>query len=359
MTEKKKSLDVKIEEKISRISDKTSIPLEELVERYYEIIDELDAPIPNKEQVALIRLSGETTGLRRKPTKFIGFPIGFTGIRDTLEIYRREVRQLIEQEGIEAAKKKGYVQEIDGELCLIDNREYDRFGRPNQNRGEPIPPDKQELSTNIWWILRSSDDPEWKLGRLETTNNKEVRQLTRHLKLFKPYSFYALIRETHPYLVLRCSRARGMNKFKPEKNDLRYDEHLAKVIGITDLTEIPTIHERMKDVWDRYVLVYGALGWMERERISALGIRGLLIDPEKGFESEYQCPVVFPEHIDIDWSEGTVMYVFGKTMPIRTRDRETGKLVQTGVRIYAYGVYPTAIVPAELVQEEPGVEVLE
>jgi len=66
-----------------------------------------------------------------------------------------------------------------------------------------------------------------------------------------------------------------------------------------------------------------------------------LMDPEAGFESEYQVRVQIPPHLTIDFGEQSEIIVFGRTKRSNIRDEESGKWLPEGdVIVSAFGLWP-------------------
>jgi len=342
---------LEIESKLEELAKSRNLPIEKLQKEFRELSKQFkEQQIKEPEKVAWHKLLIKYRETRRKAevAHFIGFKIGDGGIRDAADFYRRKVQRLIDEQGLDAAEQQGFIKEFEGEYVIIDQREKDRFGNPNPNKGKPLDPERKELSRNLWLLVTKEGETEMKLARLETTSNK-LAELWDDLPFHKLCRFPALIHEsTEREYVLRGSTAKSTPTIfkKHEKADeFNYVDAFKEFFkeDFIDYDKLEDQYELTKDTWDRYTVLHGVLGWAEEEE--RVIRRGILVDPEKGFLSSHQVPLGIPKHIEIDFEEGTEVYVFGKLDPIRRRDPDTGEWIEQGIRLTVYGFLPLTKAP--------------
>jgi len=107
---------------------------------------------------------------------------------------------------------------------------------------------------------------------------------------------------------------------------------------ITPIEKIEEVHNATKDVWDRRIIIRGAVTWVSIDRPTPFGsIWMQVMDPDNE-ENVVRCMI--PEHLSIDFGEGSEIIIFGKTKVSKYRDKDSGELVEGDVIVDVHGIYP-------------------
>ena len=286
---------------------------------------------------------------------FIGFLIGDVGMRDIAQEMRDRAERTIDRYGFDYAKEKGLVNDA-GEV--LDTRPY-VFGRKNPNFGKPLPESKHIRSHRLYLICKEAKSDRWELAHLQTNDNR-LALAWCDLPFYKWVSFPALIQshDSTGYQLTGSTAKETMTVFREVKQDIDTWEVYEKVMKpqLTPIKDVEKYHEAVKDAWDRWIVVYGIVGYLGLERETAFGIPGRLLDTEMGYDVEYQVRFFVPEHLKINFGRYSETYLFGRTRRAKYRDPETGNLEDADVVIDAWGFYPN---PKYTVEPEALEEYLE
>ena len=278
-----------------------------------------------------------------------GFIVGDLGLFDRAEMIRNQVKSYIRKEGIEAARE---AQLIDGDNRILDQRAQ-IYGRENPNYLEVLPPELHLRSRTLLMIARKNGDKAFKLGSIHTEDNRLARAWDK-VKFYTPCQVPINLKEEiedrktkegkvvifGDFKANSSSAQETTSIFKAIKEDWDVDKILMETIEkqITPIEKIEEVHNATKDVWDRRIIIRGAVTWVSIDRPTPFGsIWMQVMDPDNE-ENVVRCMI--PEHLSIDFGEGSEIIIFGKTKVSKYRDRDSGELVEGDVIVDVHGIYP-------------------
>ena len=278
-----------------------------------------------------------------------GFIVGDLGLFDRAEMIRNQVKSYIRKEGIEAARE---AQLIDGDNRILDQRAQ-IYGRENPNYLEVLPPELHLRSRTLLMIARKNGDKTFKLGSIHTEDNRLARAWDK-VKFYTPCQVPINLKEEiedrktkegkvvifGDFKANSSSAQETTSIFKAIKEDWDVDKILMETVEkqITPIEKIEEVHNATKDVWDRRIIIRGAVTWVSIDRPTPFGsIWMQVMDPDNE-ENVVRCMI--PEHLSIDFGEGSEIIIFGKTKVSKYRDRDSGELVEGDVIVDVHGIYP-------------------
>jgi len=278
-----------------------------------------------------------------------GFIVGDLGLFDRAEMIRNQVKSYIRKEGIEAARE---AQLIDGDNRILDQRAQ-IYGRENPNYLEVLPPELHLRSRTLLMIARKNGDKTFKLGSIHTEDNRLARAWDK-VKFYTPCQVPINLKEEiedrktkegkvvifGDFKANSSSAQETTSIFKAVKEDWDVDKILMETVEkqITPIEKIEEVHNATKDVWDRRIIIRGAVTWVSIDRPTPFGsIWMQVMDPDNE-ENVVRCMI--PEHLSIDFGEGSEIIIFGKTKVSKYRDRDSGELVEGDVIVDVHGIYP-------------------
>jgi len=278
-----------------------------------------------------------------------GFIVGDLGLFDRAEMIRNQVKSYIRKEGIEAARE---AQLIDGDNRILDQRAQ-IYGRENPNYLEVLPPELHLRSRTLLMIARKNGDKTFKLGSIHTEDNRLARAWDK-VKFYTPCQVPINLKEEiedrktkegkvvifGDFKANSSSAQETTSIFKAVKEDWDVDKILMETVEkqITPIEKIEEVHNATKDVWDRRIIIRGAVTWVSIDRPTPFGsIWMQVMDPDNE-ENVVRCMI--PEHLSIDFGEGSEIIIFGKTKVSKYRDKDSGELVEGDVIVDVHGIYP-------------------
>ena len=347
--------------RIEKIAKRTGKSIEEVEELFKQLKEQMKGKPERLIYNALVaqlrkRPAAPIERKRARIGQFIGFLIGDCGLRDIAEEMRQRAERVIDRYGFDRAKELGLVNE-DGQV--LDTRKT-VFGRTNPNYGKPIPEDMHIRSHRLYLLAKEADGDKFELCHLQTNDNR-LALAWCNLPFYTWVQFPALVQshDTTGYRLTGSVAKETMTVFK----EVKYNEDPFRIYEeffkpqLTPIDKVEKYHEATKDAWDRWICVYGVVGYIAPERETLFGIPGVLLDPDLGFEPEYQVRFFVPDHLKINFGQYSEVYVFGRTRRSKYRDPETGELVEGDVVIDAFGLmrhpeYSTEFEEPEEEQEE-------
>ena len=338
--------------RLQDLATRNKVPVKEVMERFKEAkktisndrlaVTNVMNSYRREKSFQLVRKKGNIQVL-------YGFIVGDLGLFDRAEMIRNQVKSYIRKEGIEAARE---AQLIDGDNRILDQRAQ-IYGRENPNYLEVLPPELHLRSRTLLMIARKNGDKTFKLGSIHTEDNRLARAWDK-VKFYTPCQVPINLKEEiedrktkegkvvifGDFKANSSSAQETTSIFKAVKEDWNVDKILMETVEkqITPIEKIEEVHNATKDVWDRRIIIRGAVTWVSIDRPTPFGsIWMQVMDPDNE-ENVVRCMI--PEHLSIDFGEGSEIIIFGKTKVSKYRDRDSGELVEGDVIVDVHGIYP-------------------
>ena len=338
--------------RLQDLAARNKVPVEEVMERFKEAkktisndrlaVTNVMNSYRREKSFQLVRKKGNIQVL-------YGFIVGDLGLFDRAEMIRNQVKSYIRKEGIEAARE---AQLIDGDNRILDQRAQ-IYGRENPNYLEVLPPELHLRSRTLLMIARKNSDKTFKLGSIHTEDNRLARAWDK-VKFYTPCQVPINLKEEiedrktkegkvvifGDFKANSSSAQETTSVFKAIKEDWDVDKILMETVEkqITPIEKIEEVHNATKDVWDRRIIIRGAVTWVSIDRPTPFGsIWMQVMDPDNE-ENVVRCMI--PEHLSIDFGEGSEIIIFGKTKVSKYRDKDSGELVEGDVIVDVHGIYP-------------------
>ena len=338
--------------RLQDLAARNKVPVEEVMERFKEAkktisndrlaVTNVMNSYRREKSFQLVRKKGNIQVL-------YGFIVGDLGLFDRAEMIRNQVKSYIRKEGIEAARE---AQLIDGDNRILDQRAQ-IYGRENPNYLEVLPPELHLRSRTLLMIARKNGDKTFKLGSIHTEDNRLARAWDK-VKFYTPCQVPINLKEEiedrktkegkvvifGDFKANSSSAQETTSIFKAIKEDWDVDKILIETVEkqITPIEKIEEVHNATKDVWDRRIIIRGAVTWVSIDRPTPFGsIWMQVMDPDNE-ENVVRCMI--PEHLSIDFGEGSEIIIFGKTKVSKYRDKDSGELVEGDVIVDVHGIYP-------------------
>jgi len=338
--------------RLQDLAARNKVPVEEVMERFKEAKKTI-----SNDRLAVTSVmnsyrrekSFQLVGKKGNIQVLYGFIVGDLGLFDRAEMIRNQVKSYIRKEGIEAARE---AQLIDGDNRILDQRAQ-IYGRENPNYLEVLPPELHLRSRTLLMIARKNGDKTFKLGSIHTEDNRLARAWDK-VKFYTPCQVPINLKEEiedrktkegkvvifGDFKANSSSAQETTSIFKAIKEDWDVDKILMETVEkqITPIEKIEEVHNATKDVWDRRIIIRGAVTWVSIDRPTPFGsIWMQVMDPDNE-ENVVRCMI--PEHLSIDFGEGSEIIIFGKTKVSKYRDRDSGELVEGDVIVDVHGIYP-------------------
>ena len=338
--------------RLQDLATRNKVPVKEVMERFKEAKKTI-----SNDRLAVTSVmnsyrrekSFQLVGKKGNIQVLYGFIVGDLGLFDRAEMIRNQVKSYIRKEGIEAARE---AQLIDGDNRILDQRAQ-IYGRENPNYLEVLPPELHLRSRTLLMIARKNGDKTFKLGSIHTEDNRLARAWDK-VKFYTPCQVPINLKEEiedrktkegkvvifGDFKANSSSAQETTSIFKAIKEDWDVDKILMETVEkqITPIEKIEEVHNATKDVWDRRIIIRGAVTWVSIDRPTPFGsIWMQVMDPDNE-ENVVRCMI--PEHLSIDFGEGSEIIIFGKTKVSKYRDRDSGELVEGDVIVDVHGIYP-------------------
>ena len=338
--------------RLQDLAARNKVPVEEVMERFKEAKKTI-----SNDRLAVTSVmnsyrrekSFQLVGKKGNIQVLYGFIVGDLGLFDRAEMIRNQVKSYIRKEGIEAARE---AQLIDGDNRILDQRAQ-IYGRENPNYLEVLPPELHLRSRTLLMIARKNGDKTFKLGSIHTEDNRLARAWDK-VKFYTPCQVPINLKEEiedrktkegkvvifGDFKANSSSAQETTSIFKAIKEDWDVDKILMETVEkqITPIEKIEEVHNATKDVWDRRIIIRGAVTWVSIDRPTPFGsIWMQVMDPDNE-ENVVRCMI--PEHLSIDFGEGSEIIIFGKTKVSKYRDKDSGELVEGDVIVDVHGIYP-------------------
>jgi hypothetical protein len=348
-----------LDPRVNELAKRNNIPVETLLKELQELIQKY----PNQRLAVNMLMNKyrktaqfqKIMSTKQKAEQIMGFLIGDLGMFDKAEQIRQKAKRYIEQNGVEAAKEEQLINEA-GQV--LDTREQ-IYGRPNPKYLEPLDPNLHIRSRTLLGFFKKPNSEEFKFTTIHTEDNILAKAWS-NVKFFIPCTTFGLIKEdTEDEMKVNSSTAENTKTvFRPVKEDIEVDKIVMDYTSthLTKISEIEQYHEQVKDAWDRRVIIRGIVSWVNIDKPTSYGSIWMgLMDSE---DETVSVRCLIPDHLTIDFAEGSEVLVFGKTRRYKSRDEE-GELVDADVIVDVHAIYPLVglTIPRETgpkqVQEEP------
>jgi len=348
-------MELREEKRLKAIAVRAKVPLSEVKAKYQQEYGKLSYSkslgdkaqqriavnkVMNYYRVEVAKKERPLTKAGKYPVKqIVGFNVGDMGIFDKVQVIRDKIKKFIENNSMEAAIEQ---QLINGDGQILDQRPK-IYGRDNPNYLHPLDPNLKVRSRTLLGFWRINGDKTWKYGTIQTDDNALAKGWDK-VKFFTPCQTFASIREEGPAtLTMGSSSAKEtLTVFKAVKEEIDVQSVIMDSLKkqFTEINEVEKLHETFKDAWDRKIFLHGVVAWINLERPTPFGsVYAGLMDPDEGLEAEQYVRILIPDHIKVDFGEGSEIVVFGKTRRSKTRNEE-GKLVDGDVIVDVHGIYP-------------------
>ena len=341
--------------RLQDLATRNKVPFEEVMKQFEEV--KKDQSNDRLAVTAVMNSYRRTKSFQQVFTRkgniqtLYGFIVGDMGLFDKAEMMRNKVKRFIDKEGVQAAIEQ---QLIDGDNQILDQRQL-IYGRENTGYLQPLLPNLHLRSRTLLMIARKNSDKLFKLGTIHTEDNKLAVGWEK-VKFYTPCQVPVNLKEDidREFKANSSSAEETTSIFKALKEDWDIDKILMETIKkeITPIEKVEVLHNSTKDAWDRRIIIRGAVAWISIDRPTPFGsIWMQVMDPDNE-ENTVRCMI--PQHLSIDFGEGSEIIVFGKTRVSKYKDQESGELVEGDVIIDVHGIYPIPglSTPREVTQPE-------
>ena len=215
-------------ESFRKWSEKTGIPVEEIVSRYNAYLQEYKDEAKAFKKIR-VEISDEHGSLFSNAVPFYGYLMGDSGLYDWSEIMRERAERLWNSDRREEAIREGI---ISPEGLPLDTRRT-RFGRPNPKFGMPLT--EPEFQRDLFGVVSSTPDFETvRLAYIIATG--ENAENFKDIELFKWFRFRATVgkaRRDSNVIRLNVGKATKFQEISPDLTP----EELANKLEFFDVEE--------------------------------------------------------------------------------------------------------------------------
>lgn len=340
---------------LTKINEKLSVPIENLKQELNELdtkTRETFSGLSDDEyrKRALQSLTLRYKAFLKSPT--VGFEGIIIGAGDVIDMVARKRSQALREydSDPQSAVMKGLVNE-QGEP--LDTIQTFRTGRANPNYGQPLP--ENSYQRTIFGVATKSNKEDDK-PKVFVMNIRGDMANDIDIPMFEPVNFSAIDRTPDELkdekYILNASR---MTRFVKNAN-LNFPpikDILNKVCQdyIADFKDLEEYHKRNEDDYNRFVLISGGVSSLNLEG-TEYGSRIMNLEDVENLEDFDMDGVTcwIPQHVKIDFAEGSKVVVIGKTNQ-RTKRDENGNEEKGDVSINVYGIYAVPEYKIELPED--------
>jgi len=319
-------------------SEKLSISVDEIGKEFDLIKEKISTEVPDvsddeKNTLALKRLAiSYKKQLRSPAVGFKGIILGAEDARDIIEKQRKDALDFF-NENPQLAISQGVVNESG---IPLDTRKVWNSGKANMGYGKPLPANL--FMRKIFGVAsKGTDEPKF----FTMSMNGDVCH--REFSLMTPMRFMGIDKsQDDKAYVLNSSSFTTFEKDEsiklPEAKEL-----IEKYLDVVKFSELQEYHKQNKEDYNRTVAIEGTVISLNLEATS-IGSRIMVIeDSENVMDLESKgltCWV--PGSIDIDFAEGSKVYVLGRTSQGMLKD-EAGNITDEAgdITINVTGICPT------------------
>lgn len=250
----------------------------------------------------------------RKAT-IMGFKIGDLGMVDRAARMREWAQVVVDNNGLDEARKQGLVTVHEGKTLVLDTRDK-IFGRTNKKKGEPLDPKLKLRERTIILLAKEPNDNSFMYTRLQTSDNKLALawgQLPFNTMITAPIRIGR--KDNAGILAASSSDPKDMTIFRQVDEKVDFFKTFEECMGgdVTPISDVPKYHLATEKNWERFVLVKGIVSSINLENPTYRGIQCVLMDEDEGYEEDQQVKFYVPDHIRINFGLYSKVYVLGKT----------------------------------------------
>lgn len=277
--------------------------------------------------------------LRSPAVGFEGCIIAIGDSIDTVARIKREASQLFKSNPQQAIEK-GIT---DDEGTPLDTRKEWSTGTPNRGFGKPLP-EHNWLRTIYGVALKTGIAGEPKFFTINLSGEAAKNE---ELKTFTPVRFRAIDRTAPENVEKQYTLNSSMfTKFEEDK-DIKLPttiELLTKFCGnmMVDMSNLEEYHNRMKNDYNRLVIIKGDVSTLILEPTS-VGSRRIVLEDETKVLEDLEAQGItcwVPERIDLDFGEQSKVIVLGRTGQGFKLDEQRNPTEEPGdVTINVFGLY--------------------
>jgi hypothetical protein len=337
-------------------SEKMSIPIIEIEKEFGILLEDEKKIHPNtsleqQTQRALQRLALQYKKQMRTPAVgFEGIIIGLGDSKDIVEKQKREANELFRIDPMQAIAT-GVTNENG---IPLDIRKEWANGKTNAGYGKPLP--EHNYLRTIYGIAVKLRDEKVQ-PKFFVMNLSGEKAIDDNIPLFKPVRFMAIDRTTEDLVDEKfILNASTYTKFDISDISLpKYDELIEKFSKnlIVDIKDLMDYHMKEKDDFNRIAIVKGDVSVLNLEP-TPFGSRILHLEDLSNIENLENKGVTcwVPERINIDFGEGSKVYVIGRTSQGKIKDEHGNLTEELGdVSINVYGILAIPDFKVELPNE--------
>lgn len=328
------------EEYFKQWSEKLSIPIEQIQKEFDKTYAEeekenSEASVNEKISRALKKLYLQYKKQINSPAEgFEGIIVGAEEPMDVIAKKRREAVELFNQNP-QYAVQQGITDE---EGNPLDTIEVFSTGRVNPNYGKPLP--EKSLMRKIYGICVKKS--EGKPKPFQMTQNGTICE--KEVPLMKPISFMAIEKTTNDsgFTILNASSFTDFKEIEQLEGNPDIKDLIKNFFSPIQVSELEEYHEKNLENYNRFVCVEGDVVMLSLEPTS-IGSRIMQIEnTEENLDLDAK-PVTcwVPQHVNIDFGEGSKVYIFGRTNQGFKKDEQGNVTSEKGdITIGVAGIYP-------------------
>jgi len=319
-------------------SDKLSIPVEE-IEKEFELVkgkiskEVPDASEDDKNTLALKRLAiSYKKQLRSPAVGFKGIILGAEDARDIIAKQRKDALDFF-NENPQLAISQGVVNESG---IPLDTRKTWNSGKANMGYGKPLP--ASLFMRKIFGVASKGTDEQ---KFFSMSMNGDV--CNREIPLMTPVRFMGIDKsqDDKTYVLNSSSFTTFDNDDSIKLPEVK--ELIEKYLDVVKFSELQEYHNQNKDDYNRTIAIEGTVCSLNLEATS-VGSRIMVIEDGDNImdldSKGVTCWV--PGSINIDFAEGSKVYVLGRTSQGKLKDEDGNITEEDGdITINVTGICPT------------------
>jgi len=246
--------------------------------------------------------------------------------RDALELYRANPQEAVAQ-GV-----------TDDDGTPLDIIQFFSTGRENPNYGKPLP--EKSLIRRVFGVAMKPTDQHPKM--FEMVLNGDACE--KEIPIMKPVKFMAIekSKKEDEAFKLNASTFTEFSEVAEITGNPKIEDLIKNFIPPIKVSELEEYHEKNADDFNRIVCVEGNVNFISLEP-TMTGSRILQIEDDENTLDLDTKPTTcwVPQHINMDFGEGSKVYVIGRTSQGFLKDESGNMTSEKGdVTINTFGIYP-------------------
>lgn len=342
----------KYEEYFNKWSEKLTIPKEDILKEFSTLVsaEHSQNPTLSEEQcndIAIKKLALMYKKQLRSPaTGFEGFVFGAEEPRDLIAKKRREAIEFFQSDP-QSAVTNGVTDEAG---IPLDTIKVFSTGRANPGYGKPLP--ETSFVRRIFGVAKkANENPKLFVMNIQGDNCNKV------IPVMKPVKFMAIDRteQGQEVLTLNSSAYTEFKEVKELEGNPNLEELIKGFYNVLNISELQNYHNSNKEDYNRVVAVKGTVSLMNLEPTS-FGSRIIQLEDEDNL-MDLEAPTLtcwVPGTLDIDFTEGSKVIVFGRTSQSFVKDEQGNVTDELGpISINVFGIYSPEVfsTPIEKINE--------